>query len=134
MENGQETNHRRQPTAVELPAELRLKVKSRKKLVAIVMVTVCIAVGIGGWWFNSQPTEVGDNAASAQTEAVAITDEPQLQRESDVAELESLRRDFAPVESKTKKLWDIEPVENSFNDKPQASASLSQALSPAAQR
>ncbi len=105
-----------------------------QKLVAIVMVTVCIAVGIGGWWFNSQPTEVGDNAASAQTEAVAITDEPQLQRESDVAELESLRRDFAPVESKTKKLWDIEPVENSFNDKPQASASLSQALSPAAQR
>lgn len=110
--------HVQQPTAVELPVELQLKAKSRKWLAALALVPVCLAFVCGVWWFNNRPTEIGDNAASAQTETVSITAEPRLQWESDTAELESLRKDFAPIELKTKKLWDIEPAENSFNDKP----------------
>ncbi len=110
--------HVQQPTAVELPAELQRKVKSRKWFTALAMVPVCIALVCGVWWFNNRPTEIGDNAATAQTVTVSVTAEPQLQWESDTAELESLRRDFAPIELKAKKLWDIEPTEKSFNDKP----------------
>jgi serine/threonine protein kinase len=110
--------HVQQPTTVELPVELQIKAKSPKWLVSLAVMSVCIAIGCGVWSFNNRPTEIGDNAASAQTETVSITAEPQLQWESDKAELESLRQDFVPIELKTKKLWDIEPAENSFNDKP----------------
>ena len=101
--------HVQQPTTVELPVELQLKSASRQWHAALSLVPVCIALGCGVWWFNQRPEEIGDNAASAQTETVSLTAEPELQWESDAVELESLRRDFAPIESKTKKLWDIEP-------------------------
>jgi serine/threonine protein kinase len=114
--------HVQQPTAVELPVELQLKAKSRKWLAALAIVPVCIALVCGVWWFNNRPTEIGDdignNAASAQTETASLAAESQLQWESDTDELESLRQDFAPIELKTKKLWDVEPAKNSFNDKP----------------
>lgn len=110
--------HVQQPTTVALPDELQLKAKLRKWFAALGIVPFCIALVCGVWWFNNRPTEVGNNAASAQTDTVSLTTEPQLQWESDTAELESLRQDFAPIEFKTKKLWDIEPAENSINDKP----------------
>ena len=102
--------HVQQPTTVELPVELQKEVTSRKWFASLALVPVCIALVCGVWWFNNRPTEIGDNAASAQTETVSLTAEPQLQWESDTAELESLRQDFAPIEMKTKKLWDIEPA------------------------
>ncbi len=64
--------HVQQPTTVELPVELQLKAKSRKWFAALAMVPVCIALVCGVWWFNNRPTEIGDNAASAQTETVSI--------------------------------------------------------------
>ncbi|MFM2235828.1 MAG: hypothetical protein RL296_1487, partial [Actinomycetota bacterium] len=103
--------HVQQPTTVELPAELQIKAGSRKWLSVMALVPVCIAFVCGVWWFNNRPTEIGNNTASAQTETVSITAEPQLQWENDTAELESLRQDFAPIELKTKNLWDIEPRE-----------------------
>ncbi len=60
-------------------------------------------------WAAERPEEIRDNAASAQTETVSLATEPELQWESDANGLESLRQDFAPIELKTKKLWDIEP-------------------------
>ncbi len=110
--------HVQQPTTVELPAELQLKTATRKWHAALAMVPVCIALVCGVWWFNQRPEVIGDNAASAQTGTVSLSTEPELQWDSDANELESLRRDFAPIELKTKQLWDIEPAKNSFNDKP----------------
>ena len=60
-------------------------------------------------WAAERPEEIRDNATSAQTETVSLSTEPELQWESDATELESLRQDFAPIEAKTKKMWDIEP-------------------------
>ena len=101
--------HVQQPTTVELPAELQLKAASRKWLAALAMVPVCIAIGCGIWWSNQRPAEIGNNTAVPQTETVSVSTEPELKWDSDANELESLRRDFAPLETKTKKLWDVEP-------------------------
>jgi serine/threonine protein kinase len=101
--------HVQQPTAVELPVELQIEVISRKRFAALALVPVCIAIGCGVWWFNQRPAEIVDNAASEQTETFSSPAEPLLQWESDTDELESLRQDFAPIEIKSKKLWDVEP-------------------------
>jgi hypothetical protein len=105
--------HVQQPTTVELPAELQLEAKSRKWLAVMALVPVCIAIVCGVWWFKEWPAGVGDNASSTQSEsasAESLSAVPVLEWESDMNELESLRRDITPIELKSKKLWDIEPV------------------------
>lgn len=99
--------HVQQPTTVELPDELRSKAKSRKWVPALV-VPVCIAIGCGGWWFKKWPVEFNGNVSVPQSENLLT--ESVLQWEGDAIELESLRRDFAPIELKSKNLWDIEPT------------------------
>lgn len=101
--------HVQQPTAVELPDELRSKAKSRKWVPALV-VPVCIAIGCGVWWFKKWPVEFNDKVAVPQSENLLT--ESALQWEGDASEFESLQRDFAPIESKSKKLWDLEPIGN----------------------
>jgi hypothetical protein len=64
------------------------------------------------WWFNQLPAKIED-AAVAQAEsasAESLSTVSVLEWEGDMSELESLRRDFAPIELKSKKLWDIEPT------------------------
>jgi len=39
-----------------------------------------------------------------------MSSEPELKWDSGAVELESLRRDFSPIETQTKKLWDVEPI------------------------
>jgi serine/threonine protein kinase len=102
--------HVQQPTAVELPVELQSKSASRKWLVSLAIVPVCIVIASGVWWLNQLPTNIDANAAVPQAESVSVSAEPVLQWDSGTNELDSLRRAFEPVETKTKKLWDIEPT------------------------
>ena len=99
--------HVQQPTAVELPVELRSKAKSRKWVPALV-VPVCIAIGCGVWWIKQRPLEFNGKVAVPQSENLLT--ESALQWEGDASEFESLQRDFAPVEMKAEKLWDMEPT------------------------
>jgi serine/threonine protein kinase len=101
--------HVQQPTAVELPFELRVK-SPHKWLIALTLIPICIGLGCGVWWINHRPVEIGNNAVPPPTELVSQHTEPDLQWESEAAELESLRRDFVPVETKIQKLWDVEPI------------------------
>ncbi len=59
---------------------------------------------------NHHLAEIGNNDTAPQTEQVSLSPDPELQWDGEAKQLESIRRDFAPVEAKTKTLWDIEPI------------------------
>lgn len=99
--------HVQQPTVVPLPIELQQNPQTRLWLPALAIASIGIALACGVWWNQPQPAGNADKAAVAPTETVST--ESVLQWESDLPEMESLRRDFAPVETKSTKLWDIEP-------------------------
>ncbi|MBL8817850.1 MAG: serine/threonine protein kinase [Planctomyces sp.] len=100
--------HIQQPTTVDLPDELQQRSNLYNWFVPLGLMTVCVAICCGIWVNTDHPEELNRNAA-AQTESASLPNDPELQWESDTAELESLRQDFVPVEVKTKKLWDVEP-------------------------
>ncbi len=114
--------HIQQPTAVDLPVELQIKAPSHKWFAALAVVLLSIAVcgsfWCAVWWFSHSPETLGDNVTAPRTENPSLSNEPELQWESDVTQFESLRRDFAPVEAQMNSLWDIEPTEKSFHDNP----------------
>ena len=102
--------HVQQPTTVELPVELQVKAKSLKWLSALILVPVCIAAVCGSLWFQHRPAEFDDKVVVPQSEKLLT--ESDLQWEGNANDFESLQSDFAPIESKTEKLWDIEPAKN----------------------
>jgi serine/threonine protein kinase len=102
--------HVQQPTIVPLPVELQQKPQRGLWLPALAIVSIGIALACAVWWNQPQPAGNADKAAVVPTETVST--ESVLQWESDRQEMESLRRDFVPVETKSTKLWDIEPSSN----------------------
>lgn len=105
--------HVQQPTAVELPVELQLKMQSRKWLAMMAIAPICIAIGCVVWWFKQLPTGIEVDAAGAQAESVSsdsLSADSLLEWDGDLSELESLQRDFQPVEVKAARLWDVEPT------------------------
>ncbi|MBL8873633.1 MAG: serine/threonine protein kinase [Planctomycetaceae bacterium] len=99
--------HVQQPTIVPLPVELQQKPQRRLWLPVLAIASIGIALTCGVWWNQPRPVGNADTAAVVSTETVST--ESVLQWESDLPEMESLRRDFVPVETKSTKLWDIEP-------------------------
>jgi serine/threonine protein kinase len=102
--------HVQQPTIVQLPVELQQKPQRGFWLPALAIVSIGIALACAVWWNQPQPAGNADKAAVVPTETVST--ESVLQWESDRQEMESLRRDLLPVETKSTKLWDIEPSSN----------------------
>jgi len=101
--------HVQQPTTVELPDELRLKSRSRKWIALLAVAPICIGMCCGVWWFASRPLNNSGENSPPGAEAVSLSSEPELKWDSGAMELESLRQDFSPIETQTKKLWDVEP-------------------------
>ena len=101
--------HVQQPTTVELPDELRVSSKSRKSIAWLVAAFICIGICSGVMWWNRPPI-TSSEATPPVTERVSSSAEPEVNWDSGAVELESLRRDFSPIETQTKELWDIEPV------------------------
>jgi len=100
--------HVQQPTTVELPVELQSEIASRKWIAWLAIVPVCIGIGCGVVWFN-RPPSIADDAVPLVNEQGSLSAEPDMQWDSGTVELESLRRDFVPIETQTKELWDVEP-------------------------
>lgn len=101
--------HVQQPTKVALPEELQVTAEPRKSLITAVT-SVCIALAIGVWWLRQLPPGTDENVGAPQ--AVPGSTELQIQWESNATEFGSLRSDLERVDSKIKKLWDIEPSDN----------------------
>jgi len=101
--------HVQQPTTVELPDELRLKSRSRRWIALLAVAPICIGMCCGVWWFGSRSPRISGVVSPPVAEAPFLSSEPELKWDSDAMELESLRQDFSPIETQTKKLWDVEP-------------------------
>ena len=101
--------HVQQPTTVELPDEPRLKSRSRKLIALLAGAPICIGMCCGVWWLGSRPLNNSGESSPPGAEAVSLSSEPELKWDSGAMELESLRQDFSPIETQTKKLWDVEP-------------------------
>lgn len=99
--------HVQQPTIVPLPVELQQNPQTHLWLPVLAIASIGIALTCGVWWNQPRPVGNADTATVVSTETVAT--ESVLQWESDLPEMESLQRDFVPVETKSTKLWDIEP-------------------------
>jgi hypothetical protein len=70
---------------------------------------ICIGMCCGVWWFGSRPPNTSGESSPPGAEAVSLSSEPELKWDSDAMELGFLRQDFSPIETQTKKLWDVEP-------------------------